>query len=53
MDGILEHEVNEIGGRLHELVQLLKILELSSLLLVKDIKGVLGSVELHILELSC
>ena len=51
MNGVLEHEVDEVGGGFDELVQLLQVLELASLFLIKDIKVVFRGVQLHILHL--
>lgn len=51
MNRILEHEVDEVGIRLHEIVKLLQILQLSAFPLVKNIEVVLGRVQLHILKL--
>jgi len=44
MDGVLEHEVYEVGVRLDEVVQILQILQLAALLFVKDVKVVLRGV---------
>ena len=52
MNSVLEHEVDEIGGWLHKLVQLLQVLELSTFFLVEDIKVVLRCIELHVFELG-
>ena len=52
MDCVLEHEVDKVGVWLHKLVQLLQILQLSSLLLVKDVEVVFACVKLHILKLG-
>ena len=52
MNSVLEHEVDEIGGWLDKLVQLLQVLELSTFFLVEDIKVVLRSIELHVFELG-
>lgn len=52
MNRILEHEVNEIGRWLHELVQLLQVLQLSALLLVENVEVVLRSIKLHVLDLG-
>ena len=51
MDGVLEHEVYEVGVRLDEVVQILQILQLASLLFVKDVKVVLRGVKLHVFDL--
>ena len=51
MNGVLEHEVDEVGGGFDELIQLLQVLELASLFLIKDIKVVFRGVQLHILHL--
>ena len=40
MDGVFEHEVDEVGVGLHKVVQVLQILQLTALLLVKDVKVV-------------
>ena len=37
---ILEHEVDEVGVGLDELIQLLQVLDLSTLLLVEDVEVV-------------
>ena len=52
MNRILEHEVHKIWCRLHEFVQLLQILQLSSFLFVENVKVVLRSIELHIFDLG-
>ena len=52
MNRILEHEVNEIGRWLHELVQLLQVLQLSALLLVENVEVVLRCIKLHVLDLG-
>lgn len=44
MNGVFEHEVYEVGVWLDEVVQILQILQLASLLLVKDVKVVLRGV---------
>lgn len=44
MDGVLEHEVYEVGVGLDEVVQILQILQLAALLFVKDVKVVLRGV---------
>ena len=51
MDGIFEHEVDEVGSGLDEFIQLLQVLELASLLLIEDVEVILGGVQLHILDL--
>ena len=51
MDGVLEHEVYEVGVGLDEVVQILQILQLASLLFVKDVKVVLRGVKLHVFDL--
>ncbi len=51
MDGVFEHEVYEVGVRLDEVVQILQILQLASLLLVKDVKVVLRGVQFHVFDL--
>ena len=51
MYGVLEHEVYEVGVGLHKLVQLLQVLQLTSLLLVEDVKVVLRRVQLHVFKL--
>ena len=40
MDGVFEHEVDEVGIGLDKVVQVLQILQLATLLLVKDVKVV-------------
>jgi len=40
MDGVFEHEVDEVGVGLHKVVQVLQILQITTLLLVKDVKVV-------------
>ena len=52
MNSVLEHEVNEVRRRLDELVQLLQVLQLSTLLLVENIEIILGGVKLHVLDLG-
>lgn len=52
MDGVLEHEVDEIGVGLDKLVQLLQVLELASLLLVEDVEVVFGGVQLHVFDIG-
>ena len=52
MDSILEHEVDEVGRRLDELVQLLQVLQLSPLLLVENVEIILGGVQLHVFDLG-
>ena len=51
MDGVFEHKVDEVGIGLDELVELLEILELTTLLLVKNIEIVLRGVQFHVFEL--
>ena len=51
MNGVFKHEVDKVGIRLDEVVQILKILQLSSLLFIKDVKVVFRGVELHIFNL--
>ncbi len=51
MDGVLEHEVYEVRVGLNEVVQILQILQLASLLLVKDVKVVLRGVKFHVFDL--
>ena len=53
MNSVLEHEVDEVGRRFDELIQLLQILQLSPLLLVKNVEIILRCVQLHIFDLSC
>ena len=52
MDRILEHEVDEVGRRLDELVQLLQVLQLSPFLLVENVEIILGGVQLHVFDLG-
>ena len=52
MNGVLEHEVDEVGRRLDELIQLLQVLQLSPLLLVENVEIILGGVQLHVLDLG-
>ena len=52
MNGVLEHEVDEVGRRLNELIQLLQVLQLSPLLLVENVEIILGGVQLHIFDLG-
>ena len=52
MNGVLEHEVDEVGRRLDELIQLLQVLQLSPLLLVENVEIILGGVQLHIFDLG-
>ena len=52
MNGVLEHEVDEVGRRLNELIQLLQVLQLSPLLLVENVEIILGGVQLHVLDLG-
>ena len=52
MNGVLEHEVDEVGRRLDELIQLLQVLQLSSLLLVENVEIILRGVQLHIFDLG-
>ena len=52
MNGVLEHEVDEVGRRLDELIQLLQVLKLSPLLLVENVEIILGGVQLHIFDLG-
>ena len=52
MDSILEHEVDEVGRRLDELVQLLQVLQLSPLLLVENVEIILRGVQLHVFDLG-
>ena len=41
MYGVFEHEVDEVGRRLDEFVQLLQVFQLTPLSLVKDVEVVL------------
>ena len=50
---VFEHEVDEVGRRLDEFIQLLEVLQLAPLALVKDVKVVLRGVEFHVLDLGC
>ena len=52
MNSVLEHEVDEVGRRLDELIQLLQVLQLSPLLLVENVEIILGGVQLHIFDLG-
>ena len=52
MDGILEHEVDEVGVGLDELVELLQVSQLAALLLVEDVEVVLARVQFHVLDLA-
>ena len=52
MNSVLEHEVDEVGRRLNELIQLLQVLQLSPLLLVENVEIILGGVQLHVLDLG-
>ena len=52
MNGVLEHEVDEVGRRLDELIQLLQVLQLSPLLLVENVEIILGGVQLHVFDLG-
>ena len=38
MDGVFEHEIDEVGVGLDEVVQVLQILQLTTLLLIEDVK---------------
>lgn len=40
MDRVLEHEVDKVGVRLYEFVELLQIFELAALLFVKNVEVV-------------
>jgi hypothetical protein len=51
VDRVFEHEVDEVGVGLDELVELLQILQLASLLLVENVEVVFGGVELHVFDL--
>ena len=51
MNGVFKHEVDKVGIRLDEVVQILQILQLSSLLFIKDVKVVFRGVEFHIFNL--
>ena len=48
MDRVLEHEVDEVGVRLYELIELLQVLELLTLAFVEDVEFVLAGVEVHV-----
>ena len=52
MNGVFEHEVDEVRCGFDELVQLLQVLKLTALFLIKDIKVVFRGVQLHILHLG-
>ena len=52
MDRVFEHEVDEVGRRLDELIQLLQVLQLTPLLLVENIEIILGSIKLHVFDLG-
>ena len=52
MDSVFEHEVNEVGVGLHELIELLQVFQLSSLLFVEDIEVVFTGVKLHVFDRS-
>ena len=52
MYSVFKHEVDEVGRRLDELVQLLQVLQLSPLLLVENVEIILGGVQLHVFDLS-
>ena len=52
MDRVFEHEVDEVGRRLDELIQLLQVLQLTPLLLVENIEVILGSIKFHVFDLG-
>ena len=52
MNSVLEHKVNEVGGRLDEVVELLQVFQLSTLLLIEYIEVVFRGIQFHILELG-
>ena len=52
MNCVLEHEVDKVRIRLHKLIELLKVAQLSSLLFVEYIKIVLTCIKFHVLALS-
>ena len=51
MNRVFEHEVDEVGGRLDEVIELLQVFKLSAFLLIEYIEVILRGVELHILDL--
>ena len=53
MNRVFEHKVDEVGCRLDELVQLLEVLQLTTLLFIEDVEVVFGCVQLHVLDLCC
>ena len=53
MDRVFEHEVDEVGRRLDELVQLLQVFQLTPLPLIEDVEVVLRGVKFHVLDLCC
>ena len=53
MNGVFEHEVDEVGCRLDEFVQLLQVFQLAPLSFIKDVEVVLGGIQLHVFDLCC
>ena len=53
MDRVFEHEVDEVGRRLDEFVQLLQVFQLAPLSLIKDVEIVLRGIQLHVFALCC
>ena len=53
MYSVFKHEVDEVGRRLDELVQLLQVFQFTPLPLIKDVEVVLRSIQLHVLDLGC
>lgn len=51
MNRVFEHEVDEVGVRLHELIKLLQVSQLTALFLVEDVEVIFTGVKLHIFDL--
>ena len=51
MNRILEHEVDEVGVRLNELIKLLQVSQLTTLFLVEDVEVIFTGVKLHVFDL--
>ena len=51
MDAVFEHEVTKVLIGLDEVIQHLKILEVSAFIVIEDIEVVFIGVQLHILAL--
>ena len=51
MNSVFEHEINEVGGRLDEFIELLEVLELAALLFVENVEVVLRGIKLHVFNL--